>query len=184
MVFCEFEILYKLFDYFVELIVNYLCYQIDFGVQVVQMFDFWVGQFSLVDYDIFVVFYQKKVVDLVKQMYFDIFFIFYIFGSVGVIEWMVNIGVDIVLLDWIVDMVEVLVCLLEYVGVQGNVDFGLLFGILEVIEVCIDDCVCKVCGWKYIFNFGYGILLGILEENGEVFFWVGKSVMDCFGVVV
>ena len=56
---------------------------------------------------------------------------------------MASTGVDIVSLDWTVDMAEALARLPEHVGVQGNVDPGLLFGTPEAIEARIDDCVRK-----------------------------------------
>ena len=56
---------------------------------------------------------------------------------------MAQTGVDIVSLDWTVDMAEALARLPEHIGVQGNVDPGLLFGTPEAIEARIDDCVRK-----------------------------------------
>ena len=184
MAFREPELLHKLLDHFAESIANYLRYQIDSGAQVVQMFDSWAGQLSPADYDTFAAPYQKKVVDLVKQTHPDTPFILYISGSAGVIERMANTGVDIVSLDWTVYMAEALARLPEHVGVQGNVDPGLLFGTPEAIEARIDDCVRKARGRKHILNLGHGILPGTPEENGEVFFRAGKSVMDRLGAVV
>lgn len=46
-------------------------------------------------------------VKLVKEIYFDILLIFYISGSVGILECMGKFGVDIVSVDWMVDMVDV-----------------------------------------------------------------------------
>ena len=184
MAFREPEILHKLLDHFAESIANYLRYQIDSGAQVVQMFDSWAGQLSPADYDTFAAPYQKKVVDLVKQTHPDTPFILYISGSAGVIERMANTGVDIVSLDWTVDMAEALARLPEHIGVQGNVDPGLLFGTPEAIEARIDDCVRKARGRKHILNLGHGILPGTPEENGEAFFRAGKSVMDRLGAVV
>ena len=97
---------------------------------------------------------------------------------------MANTGVDIVSLDWTVDMAEALARLPEHVGVQGNVDPGLLFGTPEAIEARIDDCVRKARGRKHILNLGHGILPGTPEENGGAFFRAGKSVMDRLGAVV
>ena len=184
MAFREPQILHKLLDHFAESIANYLRYQIESGAQVVQMFDSWAGQLSPADYDTFAAPYQKKVVDLVKQTHPDTPFILYISGSAGVIERMANTGVDIVSLDWTVDMAEGLARMPEHIGVQGNVDPGLLFGSQDAIRDRIDDCVRKARGRKHILNLGHGILPGTPEENGEAFFRAGKSVMDRLGAVV
>ena len=77
-------------------------------------------------------------VDLVKQTHPDTPFILYISGSAGVLERMARTGVDIISLDWTVDMAEGLARLPEHVGVQGNVDPGLLFGTPEAIQVLLD----------------------------------------------
>ena len=96
---------------------------------------------------------------------------------------MATTGVDIISLDWTVDMGEALARLPEHIGVQGNVDPGLLFGTPEAIEARIDDCVRKARGRKHILNLGHGILPGTPEENGAAFFRSGKSVMARIGAV-
>jgi len=182
MAFREAKLLHKLLDHFAESIATYLRYQIESGAQIVQMFDSWAGQLSPVDYDTFAAPYQKKVVDLVKETHPDTPFILYISGSAGVIERMAHTGVDIVSLDWTVDMAEGLARLPEHVGVQGNVDPGLLFGTRSAIQERIDDTVRKAIGRKHILNLGHGILPGTPEENGQFFFEAGKSVMERLGV--
>jgi uroporphyrinogen decarboxylase len=183
MAFREPELLHQLLDHFAESIATYLRYQIDAGAQVVQMFDSWAGQLSPTDYDIFAAPYQKKVVDLVKQTHPDTPFILYISGSAGVIERMGRTGVDIVSLDWTVDMADGCARLPEHLGVQGNVDPGLLFGTPEAIRDRIDDCVRKARGRRHILNLGHGILPGTPEENGAAFFEAGKSVMERLGAL-
>ena len=181
MAFQEPALLHKLLDHFATSIATYLRYQIDSGAQVVQMFDSWAGQLSPADYDTFAAPYQKKVVDLVKQTHPDTPFILYISGSAGVLERMGRTGVDIISLDWTVDMAEGLARLPGHVGVQGNVDPGLLFGTPEAIRDRIDDCVRKARGRRHILNLGHGILPGTPEENGRAFFEAGKTVMDRIG---
>lgn len=91
-------------------------------------------------------------------------------------------GVDFISLDWTVDMAEGLARLPDHVGVQGNVDPGLLFGTTDAIRDRIDDCVRKARGRRHILNLGHGILPGTPEENGRAFFEAGKTVMDRIGV--
>ena len=67
---------------------------------------------------------------------------------------MATAGVDIISLDWTVDMAEALARLPEHIGVQGNVDPGLLFGTPEAIQARIDDCVNKARGRRHILNLG------------------------------
>ncbi|MDP6833963.1 MAG: uroporphyrinogen decarboxylase family protein, partial [Prochlorococcaceae cyanobacterium ETNP1_MAG_9] len=178
MAFQEPELLHQLLNHFAESIARYLRYQIDSGAQVVQMFDSWAGQLSPLDYDNFAAPYQKKVVDLVKQTHPDTPIILYISGSAGVLERMAKTGVDIISLDWTVDMAEGCSRLPAHIGIQGNVDPGLLFGTPAAIRERIADTVIKAKGRRHILNLGHGILPGTPEENAKVFFEAGKNVNE------
>ncbi len=178
MAFQQPEVLHELLDHFAVSIAKYLRYQIDSGAQVVQMFDSWAGQLSPIDYDTFAAPYQKKVVDLVKASHKETPVILYISGSAGVLERMGQTGVDFVSLDWTVDMADGCARLSENIGVQGNVDPGLLFGTPKAIKSRIVDTVLKAKGRKHILNLGHGILPGTPEENAKVFFEAGKNVNE------
>ncbi len=178
MAFQEPELLHQLLNHFAESIATYLRYQIDSGAQVVQMFDSWAGQLSPVDYDTFAAPYQKKVVELVKATHPETPIILYISGSAGVLERMAKTGVDIVSLDWTVDMAEGCSRLPKNIGVQGNVDPGLLFGTPEAIRSRIIDTVRKAQGRPHVLNLGHGILPGTPEDNARVFFEAGKNINE------
>ncbi len=184
MAFQEPALLHKLLAHLADSIATYVRYQIDSGAQVVQMFDSWAGQLSPVDYDTFAAPYQKRVIDQVKATHPDTPLILYISGSAGVLERMARTGVDIISLDWTVDMAEGLARLPEHIGVQGNVDPGLLFGTPEAIRARIIDCVRKAKGRKHILNLGHGILPGTPEDNARVFFETGKAVNELIGAGV
>ncbi len=183
MAFREPQLLHKLLNHFAESIATYLKYQIDSGAQVVQMFDSWAGQLSPIDYETFAAPYQKKVVDLVKETHPDTPIILYISGSAGVLERMAKTGVDIVSLDWTVDMAEGCNRLPKNIGIQGNVDPGILFGSTEMIKERIVDTVLKAKGRKHILNLGHGILPGTPEENARTFFEAGKDVNNLISAI-
>ena len=176
MAFKEPDLLHKLLNHFAHSIGNYLKYQIKSGAQVVQLFDSWAGQLSPQDYDIFAAPYQKKVVEIVKKEYPNTPIILYISGSAGVIERMAKTGVDIISLDWTVDIEEACQRIPENIGIQGNVDPGILFGSKESIKKRIDETFKKAKNRKYVLNLGHGILPGTPEENAKVFFDHGKSL--------
>ena len=178
MAFQEPQLLHQLLDHLAQSIAIYLRYQIDSGAQVVQMFDSWAGQLSPIDYDTFAAPYQRKVVDLVKETHPDTPMILYISGSAGVLERMGRTGVDIVSLDWTVDMAEGCNRLPSGIGVQGNVDPGLLFGSPEGIRSRIIDTVKKAKGRRHIINLGHGILPGTPENNARVFFEDSKRINE------
>ena len=181
MAFQQPDLLHRLLNHFAESIATYLRYQIDSGAQVVQMFDSWAGQLSPADYDTFAAPYQKRGVDLVKSTHPDTPMILYISGSAGVLERMGRTGVDIISLDWTVDMADGCARLPDHLGVQGNVDPGLLFGTPEAIRERIVDAVRKARGRRHILNLGHGILPGTPEDNAKVFFETGKTVDNLIG---
>jgi uroporphyrinogen decarboxylase len=184
MAFREPALLHQLLGHLADSIATYVRYQIDSGAQVVQLFDSWAGQLSPIDYDVFAAPYQKRVIDQVKATHPDTPLILYISGSAGVLERMARTGVDIISLDWTVDMADGLARLPAHLGVQGNVDPGLLFGTPEGIRERIFDTVLKASGRRHILNLGHGILPGTPEDNARVFFETGKAVRELMGAAV
>ncbi|BBL86602.1 uroporphyrinogen decarboxylase (chromatophore) [Paulinella micropora] len=176
MAFKEPELLHQLLEHLADSIATYIEYQIESGAQVVQLFDSWAGQLSPIDYDMFAAPYQKRIVNKVKAKYPNVPLILYISGSAGLLERMSNTGVDIVSLDWTVDMAEGCQRLNKGLGVQGNVDPGILFGSAEMIEARIVDTVKKAKGRPHILNLGHGILPGTPEDSARIFFEIGKNV--------
>ena len=176
MAFREPKLLHELLNHFANSIGEYLKYQIKSGAQVVQIFDSWAGQLSPEDYDIFAGPYQKRVVDIVKKEYPNTPIILYISGSAGVIERMAKTGVDVISLDWTVDIQEASQRIPNEIGIQGNIDPGILFGNRDAITQRIDQTFSKIKGRKYILNLGHGILPGTPEENAKTFFEHGKNL--------
>ena len=176
MAFSEPAMLHQLLGKLADNIGTYACYQIECGAQVVQLFDSWAGQLSPVDYRTFALPYQQQVVRKVKAMYPDTPLILYISGSAGVLELMGESGVDIVSVDWTVDMAEARRRLGADVVVQGNVDPAALFGSKEFIRDRILDTVKKAGPRGHILNLGHGILPGTPEDNAAFFFEMGKSL--------
>jgi uroporphyrinogen decarboxylase len=175
--------MHRLLSHFADSIATYVNYQIDSGAQVVQLFDSWAGQLSPIDYDTFAAPYQKRVIDQVRAKHPETPLILYISGSAGVLERMAATGVDFISLDWSVDMADGCKRLPHQVGIQGNVDPGLLFGTPEAIRHRIIDTVRKARGRRHILNLGHGILPGTPEENARVFFETGKRVNELMGTV-
>ncbi len=178
MAFSEPELLHQLLGKLADNIATYVRYQIDNGAQVVQLFDSWAGQLSPMDYDVFALPYQQRIVRQVKATHPDTPLILYISGSAGVLERMGQSGVDIVSVDWTVDMAEARRRLGPGIGVQGNMDPCALFGSKAFIRDRILDTVQKAGGNRHILNLGHGILPKTPEENAAFFFETAKQAND------
>ncbi|MFN9673176.1 MAG: uroporphyrinogen decarboxylase [Microcystis sp.] len=175
MAFSEPSVLHQFLDKLADMIATYVRYQIDCGAQVVQMFDSWAGQLTPQDYDVVALPYQQKVVRLVKETHPDTPLILYISGSAGVLERMGKSGVDIISVDWTVDMAEARQRLGKSMMVQGNIDPGVLFGSQPFIRERIIDTIRKAGNQGHILNLGHGVLVGTPEDNVRFFFETAKQ---------
>jgi uroporphyrinogen decarboxylase len=169
------DILHAFLSKLADAIAIYLRHQIDCGAQVVQLFDSWAGQLSPQDYDVFALPYQQQVIRQVKATHPDTPMILYISGSAGVLERMGQSGVDIVSVDWTVDMADARRRLGPNIGVQGNIDPGVLFGSKAIIRDRIIDTIRKAGNRGHILNLGHGILQRTPEENAAFFFETAKQ---------
>ncbi|MBW4463391.1 MAG: uroporphyrinogen decarboxylase [Nodosilinea sp. WJT8-NPBG4] len=176
MAFSEPAMLHTLLGKLADNIATYVRYQIDCGAQVVQLFDSWAGQLSPMDYRTFALPYQQRVVQQVKQTHPDTPLILYISGSAGVFDLMGESGVDIVSVDWTMDMAEARRRLGPNIGVQGNIDPAILFGSQDLIRDRILDTIKKAGNRGHILNLGHGILPGTPEENAAYFFETAKNI--------
>jgi uroporphyrinogen decarboxylase len=175
MAFSEPTLLHQLLGKIADAIAVYVRYQIDSGAQVVQMFDSWAGQLSPLDYETFALPYQQRVVEQVKATHPDTPLILYISGSAGILERMPKSGVDIVSVDWTMDLAEARQRLGMNVGVQGNIDPCVLFGSKDFIRDRIIDTLRKGENRQHILNLGHGVLPNTPEENVAFFFETGKQ---------
>ncbi len=176
MAFSQPAMLHSFLSKIADAIAVYVRYQIDCGAQIVQLFDSWAGQLSPQDYEVFALPYQQQIVRQVKETHPETPLILYISGSAGVLERMGKSGVDIVSVDWTVDMAEARQRLGKEMKVQGNIDPGVLFGSHAFIKERIIDTVRKAGQGGHILNLGHGVLVGTPEENVRCFFETAKQV--------
>jgi uroporphyrinogen decarboxylase len=176
MAFSDPTVLHQLLAKIADSIATYICYQIDSGAQVVQMFDSWAGQLSPQDYDTFALPYQQQVFRKVRLTHPDTPLILLVSGSAGVLERMGQSGADIVTVDWSVDMADARARLGAQMKVQGNLDPGVLFGSKPFIRDRIYDTIKKAGNRGHILNLGHGVLPNTPEENVAFFFETAKQV--------
>ncbi|MCG8362606.1 MAG: uroporphyrinogen decarboxylase [Pseudanabaenales cyanobacterium] len=176
MAFSQPLILHQLLGKIADSIATYVRYQIDCGAQVVQLFDSWAGQLSPQDYRTFALPYQQRVVQQVKETHPDTPLILYISGSAGIFDMMAESGVDIVSVDWTIDMADARRRLGPDIGVQGNIDPCVLFGSQEFIRQRMLDTIHKAGNRGHILNLGHGLLPNTPEENVRYFFETAKNL--------
>ena len=169
------KVLHALLQKLAESIALYCDYQIEAGAQCIQVFDSWGGQLPPTMWEEFSMPYIKYIVDHVKAKYPNVPLTLYANGSGGLLERMKETGVDVIGLDWTLDMGDARRRLGADLAVQGNVDPAKLFSTKEGISSAIDDCVKKAGKTGHILNLGHGVMVGTPEESVAHFFEYNRN---------
>ncbi|KOP24337.1 uroporphyrinogen decarboxylase [Hapalosiphon sp. MRB220] len=162
-------LLHQLLNTLAEAIATYTKYQIDCGAQVIQIFDSWAGCLTPQDYETFALPYQQQVVRQVKATYPHIPLALCVHNSAAILHLMPRSGVDIIHVDWMIDMGYARQQLGEIV-VQGNLDPYILLETQDLIRQRTLDVIHKAGSKGHIMNLGQGILHTTPEENVAFFF--------------
>ena len=172
------NLLHAILQHLADNIGDYALYQIESGAQLIQIFDSWAGHLSPKDYDTFAAPYQKQILDKIKAKYPDVPTVVYIKHSGALIERMAGTGVDVVSLDWTVDMAEgrdrieagrKAAGLKGRGGVQGNLDPAILYADHSVITERTIEILKKAGNTGHVMNLGHGIEATTPEENAHHF---------------
>ena len=177
------SILHDMLSLLADNIINYACYQIESGAQVVQVFDSWAGHVRDEYYEIFCEPYQRKVIQGIKNQFEDTPVIIYMapgpYSAGGRrLKLLAGTGVNIVSVDHTIDIASGMDMLANYdVGFQGNLDPQILRdGPLEKIQSKTLAILEKMRGKKRcILNLGHGILPDTPETHAECFVQTVKS---------
>ncbi|XP_021835114.1 uroporphyrinogen decarboxylase 1, chloroplastic [Spinacia oleracea] len=169
------HVLEALLSHITEAITEYIVFQVQAGAHCIQIFDSWGGQLPPHMWERWSKPYIKQIVDAVRKRCPETPLVFYINGNGGLLERMKDTGVDVIGLDWTVDMADGRSRLGPEISVQGNVDPAFLFSPLAALTDEIHRVV-KCAGPKgHILNLGHGVLVGTPEEAVAHFFDVAKS---------
>ncbi|MEN9206353.1 MAG: uroporphyrinogen decarboxylase [Thermostichales cyanobacterium BF4_bins_65] len=180
MAFRESALLDRLLTILAENIARYVCYQIESGAQVVQLFDTWAGQLSPRDYERFALPYERLIVEKVKAQYPHVPLILYINGSHHLLDLVGKTGIDIMSLDWMSDMAAARQRL-GPLPVQGNLEPMVLLGSPAFIQERTLEVICKAGSRGHIMNLGHGIHHTTPEENVHVFFETVRNAASLLG---
>jgi uroporphyrinogen decarboxylase len=151
------EVWNALMNKLTEVVSRYLVAQIDAGVDVVQLFDSWVGALGPSAYRRFVQPYTRRIFQAVRQTGTPT--IHFGTGTASLLELMAETGSDIVSVDWRVDLDEAWECIGYDLGIQGNLDPTLLLTSWDVVEQGMNDVLRRAQNRPgHIFNLGHGVL--------------------------
>ena len=151
------EVWHALMQKLTEVVSRYLVAQIHAGVDVVQLFDSWVGALSPSTYKRFVQPYTRHIFEAVSRTGTPA--IHFGTGAASLLELMTEAGGDIISVDWRVDLDEAWARIGYDRGIQGNIDPTLLLASWNAIEEGMHDVLRRAAQRPgHIFNLGHGVL--------------------------
>lgn len=140
-----------------EVVIRYLRAQIAAGVQVVQLFDSWVGILAPQDYARDVLPYSRRVFEALRGL--GVPTIHFGTGAASLLELMASAGSDLLSVDWRVTLDDAWARIGYDKGIQGNLDPVLLLAPWERLEQGVHDVLRRAEGRPgHIFNLGHGVL--------------------------
>lgn len=152
----------------VALSIDYLCAQIEAGVDAVQLFDSWAGSLSPEQFRQWVIAPNRQIVAGVKARHPDVPIIGFPKGAgAKLVDYAEQVGVDAIGLDETVDPRWADAALPATMPVQGNLDPLALIAGGETLDRAVDAILAAFATRPHIFNLGHGILPDTPVENVE-----------------
>ncbi len=139
-----------------ESTITYLAAQVEAGVEVIQVFDSWVGGLSPLDYERRLLPWMRRLFDAVSKL--GVPSIHFGVGTAGILGLQAAAGGDVIGLDWRISLADGR----RIVGdraVQGNLDPALLLGPWEGVAESTGWILGQNAGRPgHVFNLGHGVL--------------------------
>ena len=157
---------HRLCDKLATVVADYLVAQIDAGVDVVQVFDSWVGSLNAADYREFALPHTKRLFEAVAGRVPTIHFGT---GTSTIFPEMREAGGDVIGADWRIPLDDAWTLIGEDLAIQGNLDPTLLLGPTARMLERTDDILARADGRPgHIFNLGHGILPSTPVEHVQL----------------
>lgn len=155
---------HKMMSKLAETIIKYLSAQIESGVDLIQLFDSWVGCLSENDYIEFVMPYSQKIFEAVQKL--NVPSIHFGTGNSHLLESMKKAGGDVIGIDWRMNLDRAWEKLGKDVAIQGNLDPTVLLSQPSEIKKRAKEILVLANNKPgHIFNLGHGILQETPVEN-------------------
>ena len=150
------ELVHKVLAMLADAVADLLRFQVDCGVDAVQVFDTWSGLLSPEDYSDLALPYAKRVVGRVRELGKPV--ILYVRGAAANLEAAASSGCDVLSVDSSIRLQEARDRLGSKVALQGNLDPAELFGPAERIGERVHHLIDATRGTGHILNLGQGIV--------------------------
>jgi uroporphyrinogen decarboxylase len=147
-----------------QLIITYLQAQKEAGVEVIQLFDSWVGCLSEGDFREYVLPYSKKIFEELSDGKVPL--IHFGTNTASFLEEFASVKCEVVSVDWRISISKGWQQIGLDKAIQGNLDPVILMADFPVIKKRVDEIFSSLPKKEgYIFNLGHGVLPGTPVEN-------------------
>jgi uroporphyrinogen decarboxylase len=143
-----------LIDKLTDVAIDYLTMQVRAGAQALQLFDTWIGAFSLADFETIALPRLQRIFRHLATL--DVPTIYYANNAAHLVSALDLVGADVLSVDWRTDMVD-LFARKPGRPLQGNFDPLALFAGAELVEAGAQDLLQQTDGHPHIFNLGHGV---------------------------
>lgn len=158
------ETWHALLDRLASIMSEYLLAQIHAGVDVVQLFDSWVGALDTDDYAAFVQPYTRKIFAAIAKA--GVPTIHFGANTATLLDQMKTDGATVIGVDWRIPLDDAWKRVGYDRGIQGNLDPGALLGPVDVMQEKARNVLRRAAGRPgHIFNLGHGLLPSTPLEN-------------------
>ncbi len=164
----------KYLDILADMLIDYLNFQIESGVDAVQIFDTWAGILTPDDYREFALPPIQKIIKSINRTYQPIIH----FSKGGsIIDDVIKSGADVYSIDWTVDLKLMKEKANGRFAIQGNLDPTVLYAKEEVIKERVVKILQK---WGndtgHIFNLGHGLMPDMEQSKVKYLVEVVKTL--------
>lgn len=168
----------KLLQRLTEITGEYLCYQIEKGARIVQLFDSWGGILQGDDYEEFSGQFNAQILSYVRRKAKKPFrFIMFTGNSAHLTDQIAAMDPDGMSLDWRTTD-ESIEKLPPELLLQGNLDPLILYGSKERVVEATKKVIHRFAGKKHIFNLGHGIHPSTPLENVQAMIHTVRAHRD------
>ena len=154
------DVLHQLLDKLAQAVTHYLNAQIVAGVDVVMLFDTWGGLLTTPQYEMFSLYYMKKILNGLKRQNNDqkIPVIVFTKGGGLWLEKIAEIECDAISLDWTINLSEAKARVGQKVALQGNLDPAALYASEKTLREAVKQVLEQYgVSTGHVFNLGHGV---------------------------
>lgn len=161
-------LLHQLLEKLSVAVAEFLSAQIDAGVAAVQIFDTWGGILGWEEFNVFSLPYIAKVIERLQRK--DALVIAYCKGTGMHATHIAQTGIDVLGVDWTVNLGDIRTAVNGQIALQGNMDPCVLYAKPEVIRQQVKTILEHYGqGSGHIFNLGHGIFPDTPVEHAIAF---------------